>query len=104
MQETNFYVTAMLDRAALRRRDADWLLHRRSDPQSRLLPVWRGQNLIRDTETPAAALLTLAEAEAPVDEAAIVAFLGLVGEAAHFAVDLSHRDEPPTLPGVRFAD
>jgi NAD+ diphosphatase len=104
MQETNFYVTAMLDRAALRRRDADWLLHRRSDPQSRLLPVWRGQNLIRDAETPAAALLTLAEAEALVDEAATIAFLGLVGESAHFAVDLSHRDEPPTLPGVRFAD
>jgi NAD+ diphosphatase len=104
MQETNFYVTATLDRAALRRRDAEWLLRQRSDPQSRLLPVWRGQNLIRDTDAPAAALLTLAEAEALVAEAGTVAFLGLIGEQAHFAIDLSHRDEPPLLPGARFAD
>ena len=33
-----------------------------------------------------------------------VALLGLVGEVAHFAVDVSHRDEPPALPGARFAD
>jgi NAD+ diphosphatase len=104
MQETNFYITAKLDRAALRRRDADWLQRQRSDPQSRLLPVWRGQNLIREADTPGAALLTLAEAAPWLDEAGIVAVLGLVGETAHFAVDLSHRDEPPVLPGARFAD
>jgi len=104
MQESNFYVTATLDRAALRRRDDEWLLSRRSHPQSRLLPVWRGQNLIRDDEVPVAALLTLVEAEALVAEAGTVAFLGLIGEAAHFAIDLSHRDDPPILPGTRFAD
>src|SRR5262249_43654386 len=104
MQESNFYVTATLDRAALRRRDDEWLLSRRSHPQSRLLPVWRGQNLIRDAEVPVAALLTLVEAQTLIAEGGTVAFLGLIGEAAHFAIDLSHREEPPILPGTRFAD
>ena len=104
MQESNFYVTATLDRAALRRRDDEWLLSRRSNPQSRLLPVWRGQNLIRDAEVPVAALLTLVEAQTLIAEGGTVAFLGLIGEAAHFAIDLSHREEPPILPGTRFAD
>ena len=104
MQESNFYVTATLDRAALRRRDDEWLLSRRSHPQSRLLPVWRGQNLIRDAEVPVAALLTLVEAQTLIAEGGTVAFLGLIGEAAHFAIDLSHRDDPPILPGTRFAD
>jgi NAD+ diphosphatase len=104
MQESNFYVTVTLDRAALRRRDDEWLLSRRSHPESRLLPVWRGQNLIRDAEVPVAAVLTRVEAQTLIAEAGTVAFLGLIGEVAHFAIDLSHRDEPPIFPGTRFAD
>jgi NAD+ diphosphatase len=75
-----------------------------AEPGSRLLLVWRGQNLILETPAPAAALLSLTEGGALLAEAREIALLGLVGERALFAADLSHREEPPALPGARFAD
>ncbi len=104
MQETNFYVTPTLDRVSLNRRDDAWLAHRMAEPESRLLLVWRGQNLILEAPPPAAALLSLTEGSALLAEAREIALLGLVGERALFAADLSHREEPPALPGARFAD
>jgi NAD+ diphosphatase len=104
MQETNFYVTPTLDRVSLNRRDEAWLAHRMAEPESRLLLVWRGQNLILEAASPAAALLSLTEGGALLAEAREIALLGLVGERALFAADLSHREEPPALPGARFAD
>jgi NAD+ diphosphatase len=104
MQETNFYVTPTLDRVSLNRRDDAWLAHRMAEPESRLLLVWRGQNLILEAPPPAAALLSLSEGSALLAEAREIALLGLVGERALFAADLSHREEPPALPGARFAD
>ena len=104
MQETNFYVTPTLDRVSLNRRDEAWLAHRMAEPESRLLLVWRGQNLILEAAAPAAALLSLTEGGALLAEAREIALLGLVGERALFAADLSHREEPPALPGARFAD
>jgi NAD+ diphosphatase len=104
MQETNFYVTPTLDRVSLNRRDEAWLAHRMAEPESRLLLVWRGQNLILEAPPPAAALLSLTEGGALLAEAREIALLGLVGERALFAADLSHREEPPALPGARFAD
>ncbi|HXU57390.1 MAG TPA: NAD(+) diphosphatase [Verrucomicrobiae bacterium] len=104
MQETNFYVTPTLDRVSLNRRDEAWLALRMAEPASRLLLVWRGQNLILEADSPAAALLSLTEGGALLAEAREIALLGLVGEQALFAADLSHREEPPALPGARFAD
>ena len=104
MQETNFYVTPTLDRVSLNRRDEAWVAHRMAEPESRLLLVWRGQNLILEAAAPAAALLSLTEGGALLAEAREIALLGLVGERALFAADLSHREEPPALPGARFAD
>jgi NAD+ diphosphatase len=104
MQETNFYVTPTLDRVSLNRRDEAWLAHQMAAPASRLLLVWRGQNLILEAPSPAAALLSLTEGGALLAEAREIALLGLIGERALFAADLSHREEPPALPGARFAD
>ena len=104
MQEPNYYVTPTLDRVSLWRRNDDWLARQMAAPASRLLLVWRGQNLILEAPSPAAALLSIAEGSELLAEAQEIALLGLVGETAHFAADLSHRDEPPALPGARFAD
>jgi len=104
MQENNFYVTPTLDRVSLNRRDEAWLAHQMAAPASRLLLVWRGQNLILEAPSPAAALLSLTEGGALLAEAREIALLGLIGERALFAADLSHREEPPALPGARFAD
>jgi NAD+ diphosphatase len=104
MQEANFYVIAALDRASQHRRDTAWLASRLADPRSRLLPVWRGQNLLREASEPAAALLSPDEAQSLLVGAGDVALLGLIEDIAHFTFDLSHLAEPPPLPGARFAD
>jgi NAD+ diphosphatase len=104
MPETNFYVITALDRASAHRRDPNWLAHRFADPRSRLLPIWRGQNLLRDGEAPSAALLSQGEAESLLAGARDITLLGLIEDVAHFAFDLSHRDEPPLPAGARFAD
>ena len=104
MQEPNYYVTPTLDRVSLWRRNDDWLARQMAAPASRLLLVWRGQNLLLEAPSPAAALLSIAEVSELLADAQQISLLGLVGETAHFAVDLSHREEPPALPGARFAD
>ena len=103
-EEANFYATSALDRVAHRRRDEAWLAERLADPRSLLLPVWRGQNLLRDSDRPMAAMLVRGEAPAFVEAAPAIALLGLVGEVAHFAVDVSHHEQSPAIPGLRFAD
>jgi NAD+ diphosphatase len=104
LPETNFYAIAALDRASARRRDADWLARLLRDPRSRLLPVWRGQNLLIGEDVPAAAFLLRGEWDSLLVEGRHVSLLGLIGDVAHFTLDLSHREEPPAPAGMRFAD
>jgi NAD+ diphosphatase len=108
----NFYAGGRLDRAALHRRDASWVAERLADPATRLVPVWRQQNLLAAAELPAAALLTREQAATLIEAAAELALLGLepgpAGHIAYFALDLSALEKPerhPELEGQgRFAD
>lgn len=104
MSIVNFYAGSSLDRAAVKRRDAAWLAGRFAAAGTRLLPVWRGKHLVDGPrEAPQPVWLDPAEtwwreiaAEAPV-------FLGLEGETACFAVDLSPLEDPaghPRLGGL----
>jgi NAD+ diphosphatase len=93
----NFYAFAELDRVGHFRRDGAWLAARSVHPSSRFLPVWRNQNLIiAASEPPRAALLTIDEVALDAGETVL---LGLTGEDALFALDLSAHDEP--LNGIR---
>jgi NAD+ diphosphatase len=88
----NFYAFAELDRIGHFRRDSAWLAGRSVDPGTRFLPVWRNQNLIlAATEPPRAALLSIDEI---MPDAGETVLLGLTGEDALFALDLSAHDEP----------
>ncbi len=92
----NYYAFAEIDRAGHLRRDDAWLAARFLDPRSRFVPVWRAQNLVRvGGDAPRAAFLARHEIVADPVEAGIV-LLGLDGEAALFALDLSAHDEPLT--------
>ena len=95
-----------LDRAAHRRNDAAWLAAELERADTRFVPVWQSRNLVLDADgmAPRAVLIERAQFVPDGD----VVLLGLGGEHAYFAVDLSHRDEPlaclPAPPGSEFVD
>ncbi len=103
----NFYAGAAVDRAAHRRRDANWLRARLFHPATRLVPVWRNQNLVMPgTEV---TLGTIDPRDFPdAADLPVVVWLGTYGNRDYFAIDLSHVDEPTSHPAVpdtgRFED
>lgn len=86
-----------LDRAAHRRRDLDFLEARLDDAGSLLVPVWREQTLIREERLVVAAIGESADLVRHADE---IVFLGMLGERACFAVDLSGLDAPSRHPAL----
>jgi NAD+ diphosphatase len=98
----NIYANRGLDRAAHLRRDEAWIAARLGDKSSRVLAIWRSRSLVIEGDMPTAVLLDPDQGLC-VESQALV-FLGMVGEAAHFAVDLSHHDEPPFREHGEFHD
>jgi NAD+ diphosphatase len=87
-----------LDRANHRRRDAAWLASQMAREESRFLPLWRLNVLVKAEKPELAwatnALCPLADARSgPV-------FLGVRDEIAHFALDLSPVHDPVTELGL----
>ena len=79
-----------LDRGEKERRDEEWIRSKSRDSASKFLPLWDSRVLISGTTQPELGWLdlpTLAEAGFDWDPL----FLGLQGETAHFAVDLSQK-------------
>jgi NAD+ diphosphatase len=87
-----------LDRASEKRTDADWIAARRRDANSLILPMWRLQPFIIGPEKAQApvelGLLKpgLADSLAAPDAPCI--FLGLEGDNAMFALDISAARDP----------
>ena len=102
MKRPNIYADVGIDRAAHLRRDEAWLADAAVNPASRVLPVWRSRNLVVEGETPEP--VHLPPDVVPMDEAAAAVFLGLVGETAYFAIDVSHMEPPPLADHGKFVD
>ena len=96
----NPYSASPLDRASVRREDADFLAAARADAGTLFVPVWRGQSLLADeAEAVRGVFLTGAEAD-PWRETAPWVFLGLWRGRAVFALDCGAAESPPsTLRG-----
>ncbi len=98
----NAYTGSPLDRAADRRDDAAWIAAKLADEGALFAPVWRSRSLMMDVEAgaPRGVLLQGPLAQALRAAAGEWAFLGLLGEAGVFALDLSAaEDVSPLLPG-----
>ncbi len=93
MKMPNFYAATGLDRAGHRRRERQWLEDRLNHPDSRFVPVWRGQNLVAALGEDAPEAVLLAREAIDIVEGETV-LLGLREERAYFALDLSRHDEP----------
>ena len=83
-----------LDRAAHLRKDSRFLEARLGDPDSLLIPFWRNKLLISNRESSSPVALRVASAPAFVAAEVEIVWLGLLGERACFAVDVSALDQP----------
>jgi NAD+ diphosphatase len=102
----NVFAGSPLNRADQRRKDGDWIAQSLAHPESRVLPVWRGQNLVRGME---GAAPNFAALPAPALRQHLRdrpwAFLGLRDDTPFFALDLSSLDDPlAPPPGASFED
>jgi NAD+ diphosphatase len=82
-----------LNRRSIERRDANWLQTQLEHPDSRFLPLWRLQLLVKNGEarTPGWARRELLT---EIQPAAAPVFLGTADEIPHFAVDISGLSDP----------
>lgn len=100
----NAYASGPLDRADRLRADTEAVARALMDEAARLHPVWRGHNMVRYSEQ--------IQAWSPdrdravfISEARETVFLGLDGGGApHFALDLSHHDDPPAGADAVYED
>lgn len=94
MTRKNFYATINLDRAANQRSDSDWLAAQLRAPQSRVLPVWRSQNLIVSGDQVSVVELDITHLETLSNGHNEPILLGRIGETAYFSINVSHIENP----------
>lgn len=98
MNRPNFYAHSGLDRVSHLREDAAWIAARLGDPRTRLVPVWRAQNFFEasaGTNASPMPLMPGVDGLRPyLNGTSHLVLLGLVDEVAHFAIDLSHFEDP----------
>jgi NAD+ diphosphatase len=87
-----------LDRASEKRTDAEWIEAKRRDPKSLVWPFWRLQPFLfgpeKGTDGVEAGLLRPGLAESLMAPDAPWIFLGLEGDTALFAIDISAARDP----------
>jgi NAD+ diphosphatase len=99
MKSPNFFGETGLDRMSERRTDKDWLRAATESVEAVVLPIWRTRNLIiQQGEGSAAVRVSLTEVSSILNNQVHPIFLGLQDGVPHFAVDLSHMDDPLALP------
>jgi len=102
----NHYEDTHLDRAAHLREDDGWHETSLVSADVRILPVWRSQTLVTEEYEPSLALFdgTVLGQYGIGDGAVQTAFLGMVDDVAHFAMDFSHLEEPDMIRPGEFHD
>ena len=87
-----------LNRASEKRTDTNWIESKRRDPSSLVLPMWRLEPFLLGPEKPAPpielGLLRPGIADSLAGAGAPCIFLGLDGDRAVFALDVSEAPEP----------
>jgi NAD+ diphosphatase len=89
------------DRAAHRRTDLAFLEAQLEQAHSRLLPVWRGEILLQDDRL---LMPSTAEAQALIALGGELVWLGTLGDASCFALDVGALDEPLSHPALHGAE
>ena len=94
MRRPNRYAATEIDRAAELRRDEAWLEEKLGDPASRIVPVWRNQNLVVEgAEAPEPAAVPVSPDALALGDVPVL--LGLWNGIAHFSIDVSPEEDAP---------
>lgn len=88
-----FYANGTFDRSAQRREDQAWLKTQLSDVNTRFYPIWHLRHLVESDAAPQLRALDPITHGHFIAQAETVILLGVEGEIAHFAIDLSDLDE-----------
>lgn len=93
----NYLTQNPLDRASERRGDSEWLRARLEDPGTLIIPLWRLRPFVLETRggeqlEPGWLRPGLLQGLGAPDVTTV--FLGMEGETAHFAADISHLPDP----------
>src|SRR5215813_3654663 len=87
-----------LDRASEKRLDAEWIANKRRDPSSLIFPMWRLEPFFLGSEKSEApiplGLVSPETVESFAIPEAVCIFLGLDGDRALFALDISAAENP----------
>jgi NAD+ diphosphatase len=90
-----------LNRASEKRTDSSWIESRRHDPSSLVLPMWRLEPFLLEPKTSGApielGLLRPGIADSLAGAGAPFIFLGLDGDRAVFALDVSEAGDPSNV-------
>jgi NAD+ diphosphatase len=92
------FAGSSLDRASEKRTDSNWIESKRRDPSSLILPMWRLEPFILGSEKSGPpfelGLVRAGIAESLMSGDALCIFLGLDGDRALFALDVSDAADP----------
>src|SRR5271156_6210264 len=87
-----------LNRASEKRTDSNWIASKRRDASSLVLPMWQLQPFLAGSESSAPpfglGLIDPATADSLATDGAACIFLGLDGDRAIFALDVTQADDP----------
>jgi NAD+ diphosphatase len=94
MSHKNFYATINLNRAANQRSDNKWVSEQLKKPESKILPVWRNQNLFIHGDNFSMACLDVEHLSVFSNGKNQPILLGMIGQTSYFSIDISHLDNP----------
>lgn len=106
----NGFVAPSIDRCPAKRRDQAWIDRVIHAPSTRFIPVWQTRNFLDGLDVLHPVFLSSADVEPFLGRKGPPVFLGMNGDAAYFAIDLSSEDSEesaPVLsapPSARFGD
>jgi NAD+ diphosphatase len=84
------YADGDFDRAAEWRQDAEWMAARLTEPTTKIYPIWRHRYIFAENKAPVALAPAAADALADLGQTIL---LGLIGNRAHFTLDISALSE-----------
>ena len=104
MHPRNVFAGPYIDRMGHLRQDEEWLAAVMADTSSRVIPVWKSQNLITVGAEPRAGFVELSALGTDAASREELILLGRHGDAHYFAYEVESAEPPALLQNAQFQD